>query len=49
MQLQLINSTDLQVVGTIAVCPIYTRIFSDIYPLLSAPNFPIMINPAQIV
>jgi hypothetical protein len=28
--------------------PIYKEIFSDICLLLSAPNFPIMIDPAQI-
>jgi hypothetical protein len=28
--------------------PIYKGILSDICPLLSAPKFPIMIDPAQI-
>jgi hypothetical protein len=29
--------------------PIYKGIFPDIRPLLPVPNFPIMIDPAQIV
>jgi hypothetical protein len=38
----------LQVVGSRAVWSHYKGIFSNICPLLSAPNFPIMIDSAQI-